>query len=915
VRRRGTVLSFLALAGGLSAGGPTTPARAEEPPGREARPLEKVVLQLTPGSPFRFAGYYAAADRGHYEAEGFEVEIRRGDKKARPGAALLSGEAAYAVLGSEAVLLRLKGAPLVALAPIFQHSSRVLLVRQDSGIVSPHDLKGKRVAFDPDGRDAELVAMLMREAVDLATLVRDPEARDPGDLVARRVDAIGAHATVAAKVLRDAGVPPALLSPREYGIDFYGDALFTTEAELRARPERVAAFRRATLAGWAWALAEPAKAVEALFARKDAVEAPWTRADLAAEAAKMQRDFVVPHLVEIGHANPGRWRRMAETYRDVGLAPDANLPASFVYDADPRPEPAGLAWVRPLLWALLAALLLGGLAAAWSVSLRRRVAERTRDLAVAHGRLVAEAQARAESEAAVRGVLASLPVGVLLADGQGRVVESNAAARALEGGEVVHEGNGAADPAAGTAPGHHALSRALAERAPVPAATLDVRLPDGRRRTVLASAVPLGAPGAPATGAVAVLADITERVDLEQRLLQSQKMEAIGRLAGGIAHDFNNLLTVIGGSAEVALDQVDGNEAVRETLQTIVRTSDRAAALTHRLLAFSRRTKVEPRVLDLGHLVADMRGLLRRLLGEDVRLEVEIAPGLGRIRADPAQVEQVLMNLAVNARDAMPQGGRLTVTLADVGPDEPGPSPGPIGRAWVVLSVADTGCGMDAATRAHLFEPFFTTKEPGKGTGLGLSTVYGVVHQAEGHVEVESEPGNGTRFRVWWPRAVETGEDAAHEPLHVRPARGAGETILVVEDDPAVRSFVSNALADDGYRVLAASGAAEARIVGERHPDPIHLLLADVVMPKTSGRELAVELAQARPGLRVLFMSGHLDDAVVRHGVPAGRPHFLRKPFGHDALRRRVREALESPTPASLPRGDHARDGPGAARA
>jgi CheY-like chemotaxis protein len=260
-------------------------------------------------------------------------------------------------------------------------------------------------------------------------------------------------------------------------------------------------------------------------------------------------------------------------------------------------------------------------------------------------------------------------------------------------------------------------------------------------------------------------------------------------------------------------------------------------------------------------------------------------------------VEQVLMNLAVNARDAMPLGGRLTVALADVGADEQGPSPGPIGRAWVLLTVTDTGSGMDAATRAHVFEPFFTTKGPGKGTGLGLSTVYGVVRQADGHVEVESEPGHGTRFRVWWPRVDEAEEARDEAPRYVRPARGAGETILVVEDDPAVRSFVSGALADDGYRVLAASGAAEARIMGERHPDRIDLLLADVVMPKTSGRELAVELTEGRPGLRVLFMSGHIDEAVARHGVPAGRsPHFLRKPFGHDALRRRVREALEAPS-------------------
>jgi PAS domain S-box-containing protein len=390
-----------------------------------------------------------------------------------------------------------------------------------------------------------------------------------------------------------------------------------------------------------------------------------------------------------------------------------------------------------------------------------------------------------------------------------------------------------------------------------------------------------------------------ERGELEAQLLQAQKLEAIGRLAGGIAHDFNNLLTVIQGRAQLLLRRLPSEVPERRYVGLIQSTADRAGALTHQLLAFSRKQILQPVVLDLNALVGDMKPLLRRLIREDVELAGDLEPSLGRIKADPAQLQQVLMNLVVNARDAMPAGGRLQIATANVELDDlfvranPGARPGP----HVRLAVRDTGTGMDAATRARIFEPFFTTKEAGHGTGLGLATVYGIVKQSEGYIEVESEPGRGTTFSLYFARVDEA--PAPPVPPDAGPdqvARGR-ETILLVEDDEPLRELTQEVLEAQGYRVLVAPHGADALDVAERHPEPVDLLLTDVIMPRMSGRALAERLGQTRPGLRVLYMSGYTDDALGSHGVLDPDLALLHKPFTPDALARAVREALDRATP------------------
>jgi signal transduction histidine kinase/FixJ family two-component response regulator len=390
-----------------------------------------------------------------------------------------------------------------------------------------------------------------------------------------------------------------------------------------------------------------------------------------------------------------------------------------------------------------------------------------------------------------------------------------------------------------------------------------------------------------------------ERHSLEEQLRQSQKMEAVGRLAGGVAHDFNNLLTVIGGHAELLLARLPKEAAAaRAEIEEIRRAAERAVALTRQLLAFGRKQILEPRVLDLNGVVADMERMLRRLIGEDVELVTRLAPDLGRVRADPGQIEQVVMNLTVNARDAMPRGGRLTLETAELDVDQE------FARhhvdflegRYVMLAVTDTGVGMERDVQAHIFEPFFTTKGPGQGTGLGLATVYGIVKQSGGHVWFYSEPGQGTCFKIYFPAVREA---VAARALVPQDASDGHETILLVEDEPAVRALAREVLSLSGYRVLAAAGAAEARSLCVGSPEgsgaieAIDLLITDVVMPGTSGRELAEGLVARRPGLRVLYISGYTADAIVRHGILHEALPFLSKPFSPQALTRKVREVLD----------------------
>ncbi|MDD5309547.1 MAG: response regulator [Deltaproteobacteria bacterium] len=429
---------------------------------------------------------------------------------------------------------------------------------------------------------------------------------------------------------------------------------------------------------------------------------------------------------------------------------------------------------------------------------------------------------------------------------------------------------------------------------PAKGCVLQVRRKDGSFFTGELSGTPAmfgTRPGA----VLGILRDITDRLSLEEQLRQSQKMEAIGRLAGGVAHDFNNLLSVILSYTDFALEGVRDGDPLRDDLCEIQQAGARAATLTRQLLAFSRRQMMQPQIIDLNGVAQGLESMLRRIIGEDIELAIELAPDLGAVKADPGQIEQVIMNLAVNARDAMAQGGRFTIETANVDLDAEYASrrlavtPGP----YVMLAMTDTGCGMDEATKARLFEPFFTTKEMGKGTGLGLSTVYGIVQQSGGNIWVHSEPGRGTTFKVYLPR--EPGAARGVAPVTHPPPRPEGtETVLVVEDEEAVRNLARRVLQSAGYTVLTAANGGEALLTCEQHGKRINLMLTDLVMPQMNGRQLAMRLSSLHPKMRVLYMSGYADQAVVEGGELDRDIAFIGKPFNAAQLTRKVREVLDA---------------------
>lgn len=512
-------------------------------------------------------------------------------------------------------------------------------------------------------------------------------------------------------------------------------------------------------------------------------------------------------------------------------------------------------------------------------------------------------------QAALRGaaenaLLEILPAAVCLLDASGIVIGANEAWRQTVAGSAL--------PQSVAAPGANLLSVAIRPEQPAgpamaagirkvlsgaaPSFTLDYVCQDqDDERWYRAMVTPVHSGGA--VGALITHVDISTRKQAEaeerrgeEQLLQAQKMEAVGRLAGGVAHDFNNLLTLISGYTEILLARMAAADPYRPEIEEIRKAANRGAGLTTQLLAFSRRQKVEPRILDLNQLVSDMERMLRRMIGEDVQLVAELSPGVGKIKADPGQIGQVIMNLILNARDAMPRGGRITIHTNSVDIKE-GASLAP--GQYVTLALEDTGHGMDTATMQHLFEPFFTTKDPGKGTGLGLSTVYGIVKQSRGEVRVDSQVGRGSRFVIYLPRVEDVVETVAVRESGPRQLAGT-ETVLLVEDEASVRRLLKHVLSKQGYEVLEASSGEEALEIYDRHDGHIHLLLTDMVMPKMNGRELADELTRRQPGLRVLYVSGYTDDVLIRNGALGPGMYFLQKPLKPQVLTTKVREVLDA---------------------
>jgi PAS domain S-box-containing protein len=505
-----------------------------------------------------------------------------------------------------------------------------------------------------------------------------------------------------------------------------------------------------------------------------------------------------------------------------------------------------------------------------------------------------------ESEARYRRIVETTNEGVLLVDSDMRITFVNRRIADLLGYEVSElSGKAVTDIVAEDS--RALLARSLSTQRERGASQNELMLErkDGTNVWVLMDTARIhDCPEECEMGWLAMMMDITQRKQLEEQLHQAQKMEAIGNLAGSVAHDFNNLLTVILSYLELVLDQVKPGDPIRADLEEVQKASDRARGLTRQLLAFSRRQALEPQVLNLSTTVEGLAQMLRRLIGEDVELTLNTSHTLGHVYADAGQIEQIIMNLVVNARDAMPEGGRLAIETKHVELDSAyaathhDVAPGP----YVMLAVSDTGIGMDAATQERIFEPFFTTKEQGKGTGLGLSTVFGIVKQSGGHIAVFSEPGKGTTFKIYLPQVDADSQTSARALKREPPATLHGsETILLVEDEDQVRRTLRAILRRQGYNVIEAQNGAEGLLICESYAAKIDLLLTDVVMPRMSGRQLVQRLASSRPDLRVLYISGYIGNSSIQHGVLDAERSFLQKPITPEALARKVREVLDAP--------------------
>ena len=534
--------------------------------------------------------------------------------------------------------------------------------------------------------------------------------------------------------------------------------------------------------------------------------------------------------------------------------------------------------------------------------LEEMVEKRTSQLSKANAKLQKEIaerkwadEALKSSEARYRSLFDGVPVGLYRNTPDGKILDANLAMVQMLGYPdresllAVHVSESYVDPE-----DREKKKAVLAGEGIVRDWEIELRRYDGKKIWVRDSVRVVTDPASGETYYEGSMEEITEKKQLESQYRQAQKMEAVGRLAGGVAHDFNNLLTAITGYGEIILMELRRDDPLRLNAEEILRAADRATSLTQQLLAFSRKQILKPRGINLNDTLTDMQDMLQRLIGEDIEMILDLEPELGTVTADPNQIEQIVMNLAVNARDVMPQGGRIILETGNVFLNEAYTrghlevAPG----SYVMLAVSDNGLGMDEETQNHIFEPFFTTKERGKGTGLGLATVYGIVKQSGGHIWVYSEEGLGTTFKIYLPRV-----DAAVEAVQVEESAElllGEETILVVEDEDVLRALICRALKKFGYQTLAARHGGEALLICEEAAEPIHLMLVDVVLPQMSGPGIAARLVHLQPEMKVLFMSGYTESAIVHHGLLDQRVPFLQKPFRPVTLVRKVREVLDA---------------------
>jgi signal transduction histidine kinase/ABC-type nitrate/sulfonate/bicarbonate transport system substrate-binding protein/ActR/RegA family two-component response regulator len=903
---------------------------------------EKVILQIKWIHQFNFAGYYAAVEKGYYKEAGLEVTIKEG----QPGMdfidEVISGRANFGVEMPELLIARNNGKPVIVIAAIFQHSPQIILARADSGIKSPHNLIDKKVMWRFDSA-AELRAMLINEKVSLEQIGFMELSWNINDLIGGNVDAIHAYVTDQPFILEKAGIESAILYPINYGIDFYGDCLFTSEKEISENPDGVRGFREASLRGWAYAMNNPEEIMDII---RDKYGTKSTREFMRNEFEHINR-LMLPQLVEIGHINPGRWKHIGDTFVKLGMIdPDYSLDG-FLYDPNPQTD---YVKVMRIIWILLSVVALISISAIilllYNRKLNRKVRERTKHLS-------AEIADRKQAQAAI--ALDEERLESLLVLHEKRVLsEKELFNYALE--EAVrltkskcgylHFVDDNENSISLNTWSKETLKICKAEKTPhYPLASAGIWADCVRlRKPVIHNDYPnypdkkgfpeghfpilrhMSVPVFDAEKIVAIIGvgnkeepyddadqrqlhlffvstwDIIKQKKYEkdkrkiyEQLQQSQKTEAIGTLAGGIAHDFNNILAAILGFADMAQEDIPNWSPAKLQIKEVLNAGNRAKDLVKQILAFSRNSGQSREPVNIQLLISETLNFLRASIPTTIEIRVNSDSQSSRILADPTQIHQVLMNLCTNAAYAMEEeGGVLSLDLREVqSTDEHlGSNPDREPGSYILLSVTDTGVGISKEIIERIFDPYFTTKAVGKGSGMGLAVVHGIVHSHGGLATVESTLGQGTTFKLYFPK-IESEDDVQDKNEDADPLPVGNERIIVVDDEDSIVRLTQSRLESLGYQVTARTSSSEVLDLFRSNPNAYDLVITDQTMPRMTGEQLAKELIKIQPSISIVMCTGYSSRIDADKASSIGIRAFIMKPVDREKLAKIVRKVLD----------------------
>lgn len=980
-------------------------------PARAAESLEPVVLQLKWRHAFQFAGYYAALERGYYREAGLDVHLHELTGDLSPIDIMLAGDAQYAVTGAEIAVERATGKPVVALAAIYQHSPYAFLVRADSGMTRIEDFVGKRLMMSTGLQAAELEAAIRRAGLTQDDFLRLPTNYDFRSLIRNEVDVYDAYATDQSQSMEEAGVPGRYILPTRYGIDFYGDVLATSESEIAQHPERVAAFRAASIRGWEYAMDHTSEIIDLILARYNTQN--LSRSHLEYEA-NTSREMIHAVLLTIGHMDPQRWQHILDIFIEGGFVPAGAGIDGLIYQGEPA-EAAWMRWLTSHLFSIVATaviVILLGLVLSL-MHTRRLLGQKTATLA--------------ERESYLRAIIDATPICVKTLDVECNLLSMNSAGLQMihardfaevankdmslmvdaefrarfrdltrrgfagESGSLQFSGKSLDGKPIWLETFSAPFRNALGTVTNVLSVTIDITnrkqmelalqeqhdqlhnlldsingiswefdltanrftyvspnslrilgygihewtnmeswlnkiIPEDRENSryycVSQTAAGLDhlfeyrmqkkngdvlwvlevvrvfkdAADNPVRIAGFIL-DQNQKKQSERALRRGQKMEAVGQLTGGIAHDFNNILGIILGNLELLEAQLQGNKPAKERIDNLLAVTSRAINLTQQLLGFARTQPGLKVVSNLDTLIASTRALIERSITPEIAVVYQPGAALWPTEIDPSDFQDSLLNLVLNARDAMPGGGTLTITTSNItiSPVDMARYTGLVPGDYVQLQICDSGMGINPEHLDHVFEPFFTTKPYSRGTGLGLAMVFGFVKRSGGCIDVQSEPGQGACFTITLPRARLQPATESNTAVNSNAANGGQETILVVDDEVDLLELAKQHLGRLGYQVLTAVDGEQGLEILARHSD-VALLLTDVVMPGAlNGYAMAEKALTLRPQLKVLHTSGYTDETLARTYAARFTNPLLKKPYSLQELAARVRSTLDSP--------------------